>query len=230
MNDESGNRYLVSNNHVIGRSNDAQPGDPIVQPGTLDFTGTELTALPTLADLTQIIQIAELTASVPLRWRTSTNVPINTVDAAIGMLTNSGRGLIELERLCYAGNISGVAEPYELDPATGALQGSAQVYKVGRTTGFTEGVVTNVLGTTNIPYPGGVAYFNNQIIIQATPDNVGPFSDNGDSGSGVINDRHELVGLLFAGSALQPLVNPIDSVVPSLRSVTGIPSLQVIVS
>ena len=91
-------------------------------------------------------------------------------------------------------------------------------------------MVTNVLGTTNIPCPGGVAYFNNQIIIQATPDNVGPFSDNGDSGSGVINDRHELVDLLFAGSALQPLVNPIDSVVPSLRSVTGIPSLQVIVS
>ena len=67
MNDESGNRYLVSNNHVIGRSNGAQPGDPIVQPGTLDFTGNELTALPTLADLTQIIQIAELTASLPLR-------------------------------------------------------------------------------------------------------------------------------------------------------------------
>ena len=163
-----------------------------------------MTALPTLADLTQIIQIAELTASVPLRWRTSTNVPINTVDAAIGMLTNSGRGLIELERLCYAGNILGVAEPYELDPATGALQGSAQVYKVGRTTGFTEGVVTNVLGTTNIPYPGGVAYFNNQIIIQATPDNVGPFSDNGDSGSGVIKTGMNLWACPSRGAPCKP--------------------------
>lgn len=194
----------------------------------LDLTSIELTAMPTLANLTQQLQIAELTAHVPLQWITPAAIPVNTVDAAIARLTNSNRILNDLDRLCFAGGILGIAAPYELDPATGALQGSARVYKVGRTTGFTEGQVTYILGITTISYPGGVAYFNNQLVVQATADNVGPFSDRGDSGSGVFNDRHELVGLLFAGSTLQTLVNPISDVLSSLCAAASIPSLQVI--
>jgi hypothetical protein len=136
--------------------------------------------------------------------------------------------VLDLDRLCYAGGLRGVAPPYQVDAATGALQGSSRVYKVGRSTGFTEGHVISVLGTTTINYPGGRAYFNNQIIVQATPDTTGPFSDAGDSGSGVLNDQAELVGLLFAGSHLQTLVNPIDEVLKALRAAAGLPSLQVV--
>jgi hypothetical protein len=68
MRDGAGGRYLVSNNHVIGLANAASPGDAIVQPGTLDLTGAEIAACPTLADLTKNLQIAELTAFVPLKW------------------------------------------------------------------------------------------------------------------------------------------------------------------
>ena len=49
-----------------------------------------------------------------------------------------------------------------------------------------------------------------------------------DSGSGVLNDRHELVGLLFAGSDFHTLVNPIGHVRSQLRAAAGINSLEVI--
>ena len=122
-----------------------------------------------------------------------------------------------------------IAPPY-IDPATGALGGSTRVFKVGRTTGYTEGEVAYVGGVTMIEYePGDWAYFTDQIMIRATPDNVGPFSDSGDSGSAILNDRHELVGLLFAGSVHQTIANPIAEVVSQLRRESGITSLRPIV-
>jgi hypothetical protein len=228
MQDDDGNTYLVSNNHVIGRSNNAATGETVVQPGTLDLTGGELAAMPTLADLEAQLGVAEFISSVPIQFMTSSSIPINEVDAAMARLTQPGRDLRDLDRLSYGGSILGVAAPYQLD-ASGALQGSSRVYKVGRTTGYTEGVVTQIAAVTTIPYDGGTAYFTNQIAIQATADNVGLFSDRGDSGSGVLNDRHELMGLLFAGSANRTLINPIAEVIDALRSSSGIQSLDVIV-
>jgi hypothetical protein len=99
---------------------------------------------------------------------------------------------------------------------------------VGRTTGYTEGIVTNIAVTVTIPYPGGNALFSDQVAVRPTSDNGGVFSDAGDSGSGVLNDRHELLGLLFAGSPDRTLMNPIDGVIRELRSAANIPSLRVV--
>jgi len=228
LQDGQGRRFLVSNNHVIGGSNAAQAGEAIEQPGTLDMTLAEIRLLPTLAALENAHTIARLTTQVQLAFRTPQNVPVNQVDAALAELTNSGRGMQDLDRLSFGGSLRGVAAPYQLGP-NGALVGSARVYKVGRTTGFTEGVVTNIAGTTLVPYQGGTAFFAGQIVIQPTADNVGPFSDRGDSGSGIVNEDHELVGLLFAGSGARTLVNPIAEVLAQLGTASGIAGLQVIV-
>ena len=227
LDDDDENQYLVSNNHVIGRSNEANAGESIVQPGTLDLTGLELQLMNTLARLRTRTQVARVSAVVTLDFLSGSNIPVNRVDAAMGELTDSGRALSELPRLTFGGAIRGVAAPYRID-ATGSIQGSARVYKVGRTTGYTEGRVVGLAGTAAIDYPGGTAFFADQIVVRGTPDNVGPFSDRGDSGSGVLSDRHELVGLLFAGSARQTLVNPIAAVVDQLRNASGIQSLNVI--
>lgn len=228
MTDGDENLYVVSNNHVIGGSNNAQPGDAIVQPGTLDLTGLELRTFDTLRALLNSTQIAQLTAFVQLNFMDNKNIPINRVDAALARLTNSGRGVTDLDRLTFGGVIRKVATPYRVD-ATGSIQGSARVYKVGRTTGYTEGQVVGIAGTGPISYPGGHdAYFVDQIVVRPTQDNVGLFSDHGDSGSAVLNDRHELVGLLYAGSRRQTLVNPIARVVRELRKASGINSLSVI--
>ena len=228
LQDDSGNQYLVSNNHVIGGSNAANIGDPVVQPGTLDLTNIEFQLMPTLTDLERTLKIAELSAIVKLNYRTNNNIPINKVDAAMAKLTNSDRLLDALNQLAYGGRIVNVAAPYEINPNTGAIEGSARVYKVGRTTGYTEGIVTAVAATSNIPYGNNRAFFNQQIIVQATPDNGNSFSQKGDSGSGVLNERHELVGLLFAGSTQQTLVNPINLVLTELRNTSGNQSLKVI--
>jgi hypothetical protein len=229
MKDDNNSFYLVSNNHVIGRSNAADGKiEPVVQPGTLDLTATELQLMPQLADLVTTLQIAETTAVVRLQWTAPGASPVNTVDAALAQLTNSGRPTAELHRLTYGGGILRVAQPYTVDPVTGAIQGSARVYKVGRTTGYTEGTVTDLAGSTILSYNGSTAYFQDQIIVEATSDNVGPFSDAGDSGSGVLNDRHELVGLLFAGANNHTLVNPIEHVLQELQKASGLPGLRVV--
>jgi hypothetical protein len=221
------------NNHVIGNSNDASIGDPVVQPGTLDLTYTELQLMPKLKDLETKLKIAEVSAMVKLKYMTQNsnelNIPINRVDAAMAKLTDSGRLKDEI-RLAYGGRILKVAKPYQFNPDTGAIEGVGKVYKIGRTTGYTEGVV-NAVGVAPPPisYGNNKAFFQGQVIVQATSDNGNPFSKRGDSGSGILNEQHELVGLLFAGSELQTLVNPIDLVLEELREASGIPSLDVII-
>jgi hypothetical protein len=149
----------------------------------------------------------------------------------MGQLLQTNRTLDDLDRLTFGGVIRGVASPYTVD-STGALQGSTRVYKVGRTTGYTEGNVTGLAGVSTISYDDTSsdkdAHFVDQIVIEATQDNVGPFSASGDSGSGVENDRHEIAGLLFAGNNSHTLVNPIADVIFELRTTSSIPSLRVI--
>ena len=219
-NDEP-NHYVVSNNHVIGGSNAATIGDIVVQPGTIDLTGLELRLMPNIVSLGAQAKIGELSGFVLLQFPTPVNVPLNRVDAAIARLDPDLNNMDDIDRLTYGGCVLGVAEPYVGDQ-NGNLVGSPRVYKVGRTTGYTEGVVTNVAARVSIPYSGGNAMFVNQIVVEATADNVGPFSDRGDSGSGVLNDRHELVGLLFAGSPERTLVNPIADVINELCTATGL--------
>lgn len=121
------------------------------------------------------------------------------------------------------------APPYDLD-ANGVMTGSRSVHKVGRTTGSTEGEVVALGSVVTVPYPSGKAYFVDQIMIRPSSDNGGHFSLGGDSGSGVLNDAHEAVGLVFAGSDRFTLANPIHHVLQELRTVSGRPSLALVCS
>lgn len=218
--------YLVSNNHVLGKSSDkagarAVLGEAIVQPGTLDLTEIEVRLLSTEAALVTELKIAEVAAVVPLQFRTATKIYVNRVDAAAARLTPPGRLRTDVDRLTFGGGILGTWV-YQADPTNpNQVLGDSRVFKVGRTTGYTEGVVTALAGTAMIDYDGRSAFFGGQLVVKATPDNVGPFSDRGDSGSGVLDARNELVGLLFAGSQQQTLVNPITEVLSTLVKELG---------
>jgi hypothetical protein len=87
------------------------------------------------------------------------------------------------------------------------------VYKSGRTTGVTSGTVAGTDATVDVWYDGFVGRFVNQYIVQP-----GTFSAPGDSGSLVLDEQHRAVGLLFAGSERDTIVNPMASVV----ALTGI--------
>ena len=223
--DGGGTEYLVSNNHVIAHVNAASKADAVVQPGSLDLTNAELTSMPTLAALVAALRVATLTDWVPIKFPTPTNTPHNLVDLALAELVAGSRLATELHRVCFGGSIRAVAAPFTVDPATGQLVGPAGVYKVGRTTGYTEGIVTRIAVASRVNYSGKSAFFTNQIEVAATADNVGPFSRPGDSGSGVLNHAHELVGLLFAGTDERTLVNPIDAVMTALGGLVTNPVL-----
>jgi hypothetical protein len=110
------------------------------------------------------------------------------------------RSMTEVNRVGLGGVSRGLAPNYRIDAATDQFRGSNRVYKAGRTTGWTEGDVVSIGVITDVEYDAGVARFRNQIAIQPTADNTGPFSNSGDSGSGIYNEKHQLAALLFAGS------------------------------
>jgi len=84
------------------------------------------------------------------------------------------------------------------------------VRKSGRTSGVTSGRVTAVDGVVQVDYNGRVALFRRQLVSDLV-------SKGGDSGSLVVDGTNRAVGLLFAGSALTTLVNPIGEVTRLLR-------------
>jgi hypothetical protein len=89
-----------------------------------------------------------------------------------------------------------------------------RVEKVGRTTGYTTGIVFDVSADIKIEYDLGMLTFQDQILVRG---NAGPFSDHGDSGS-VIVDRatKRATALLFAGSASHTIANPLEEVLAQL--------------
>lgn len=226
--DERGKRYLVSNNHVIADENAGKPGDAIVQPGTLDLTQNELSLMGSLAKLNAQLKIAELSAFVPIQFQNAQGIPFNSVDCAAAALSQSGRDLTGLARVGFGGDVRGVAAPLTVDPVSGLLTGPSRVYKAGRTTGWTEGEVTQINVVTDVTYQAGKARFRDQIGISASPDSDGPFSRPGDSGSAVVSRDQELVGLLFAGSEQRTLANPIQLVLNALKTALGVAQLTVV--
>ncbi|MEW9576768.1 hypothetical protein U9K47_15690 [Bacillus toyonensis] len=179
--------YILSNNHVLANSNNANIGDPILQPGPIDG-GTDP------AD-----RIAKLSRFVPITF--APQVPLekhnNIVDAAIA----EGE-FHDLDREVYwTGNIRGWRRKANVTVGT-------KVTKTGRTTNKSFGMISAVNATVDINYGGGkVARFKNQIII-ANP----TMSAGGDSGSLITTLDNVAVGLLYAGSPSTTIACHIEDV------------------
>jgi hypothetical protein len=104
----------------------------------------------------------------------------------------------------------------------GEVEGTAtvavgdRVRKRGRTTELTVGEVDAVGVSVTVPYDPsiGSVTLNNQIIIGADTTTNPAFGLGGDSGSVVVNDDNEVVGLYFAGNSAGDIgvANPIAAV------------------
>ncbi len=204
------NVFALSNAHVyalVGSDPDGDvqvrdvqavvDGDRILQPGRVDMTAR---ACGSDAEI-NAAEIGNLAAFVPIVFSTSAS---NTVDAAIASTTKA-----------LVGN-STPADGYGTPKsATSSAEINQKVMKYGRTTGQTNGKVDAINATVNIGYDSGVARFVNQIVIRP-----GNFSAGGDSGSLVVvrggADNRKPVGLLFAGSIVVTIVNPISDVLSEL--------------
>lgn len=177
--------YILSNNHVLANSNNASPGDPIVQPGPLDGG---VMPQAKIATLSRFVPIA-IEPTVP---RAQHN---NLVDAAI-----AEGPFQDLNREVYwIGHVRGWRRKANVTVGT-------MVKKTGRTTDFTVGRITALNATLDINFgQGRVARFKDQIVTTN-------MSAGGDSGSLVTTMDNVAMGLLFAGSSAATILNHIENV------------------
>lgn len=194
--------YALSNNHVYANQNDATVGDAVIQPGSYDNGVSPADNIGTLAEFKLIAFYDDRNPPNP--------IPTNTIDAAIALVTSGTNG-----SLGNATPSNGYGTPQS---ATGSVHINQKVKKYGRTTGQTKGQVIAINATVDVGYGvGKVARFVGQIVVSP-----GSFSAGGDSGSLiVVDDRkgkkvgpddRKPIGLLFAGSALYTIANPINDV------------------
>ena len=185
--------FALSNNHIFAASNGGSAGDNLLQPGVADGGRDPDDAIGTLFDFE------------PLHFCGGGGCTPNRIDAAIALTSPDALG----DRTPDGGY--GRPRRWTQEPALGL-----EVQKFGRTTGLTTGRVTGIHATIDVQYRNGMARFEEQIVISAIGGRSG-FSAGGDSGSLVVTkgallgDRRP-VGLLFAGSSVSTLANPIDPV------------------
>jgi len=100
-------------------------------------------------------------------------------------------------------------------PFTSSVSLGERVLKVGRTTGLTYGEVIDLATSVGpITYSPGQCWFRRSFTIEGI--NGIQFSDHGDSGSVIVRENGEVVGLLYAGNGQQTYACPIDTVLSSL--------------
>ena len=213
---KDGQIFILSNNHVLANSNEAELGDPILQPGPYD--GGRLPE----------DHIANLEQFVPISFsESSSNCPIaigaaNLFNAIVRILGSDSR--LKAISVQATDNLvdAAIARPINIQDVTdqileiGTIRGTTQgelgmaIKKSGRTTGLTTGEVLQVDVTVNVQYgEGKAARFTDQLM-------AGPMSQGGDSGSAVLDETSCLMGLLFAGSDNSTIINRIENVFSAL--------------
>ncbi len=223
LEDTSGRQYLLSNNHVLARSDQAAVGDAIIQPGLIDNNCTPN------GDGPGTTLVGSLTGWLPLS-SSATNA-----DAAIAQVdpggVNTNGNILELGTRQQDGTLSaappgtsstaGVGEPAQL---------AMTVAKSGRTTGLTCANISALSLDVRVDYfldcaetePYLTKTYTNQLGITGNQ-----FSDAGDSGSLVVDASNaEPVGLFFAGGTdstgvSEGVANPAPEVINELNAQLG---------
>lgn len=191
---DGSNQYILSNNHVLARGNQAVAGEDVSQPGLIDSNCNIATV------------VADFTGSPTLG---SSNV-----DAAIAQLRPG--------QMDSSGFIEDIGVPSStLAAPTVGMSVAKSGRTTGFTTGSISSINTSVNVQYTTECGGGRKFtvaFTGQIVI--TP---GTFSAGGDSGSLIVtnNASHSPVGLLFAGSSSATIANPIGLVLTRLSATLG---------
>ena len=220
LQDAGGTQYVLSNNHVLARSDQSLPGETIIQPGLIDNGCTPYGYGPGTTPVATLTGYPALTS------------PLTNVDAAIARVTPGAvdpRGnILELGAKQLDGTLA--AAPPGISSSSGRGETASlgmMVAKSGRTTGLTCAQVSAVNVDVVVDYFTDCAEtthslsktFTNQIAIAGTS-----FSDAGDSGALVVDTANaEPVGLFFAGGTdlngvEHAIANPVADVLATLDS------------
>ena len=126
-----------------------------------------------------------------------------------GAVANINAGIGNKASVVDIGNVAGTA----------AVVLGAAVRKRGRTTLLTYGFIDGLNASVNINYGGaiGTRTLTDQLTINTDTNRNPLFSDHGDSGSAIMDNANNVVGLLFAGSGTRTIANPIAFVESELN-------------
>jgi hypothetical protein len=202
-----GLQYILSDNHILARSDGATVGDAIIQPGLIDTATCTTGGTTTVANLSQF---SNLQAS-----------PSQNVDAAIaqviaGKVDPAGK-IIYLGASVDANGVpvAGAPQAGTGIPASSVAVGRT-VAKSGRSTGLTCSTIEATNISTSVDYTvncdgTGTKFtvnYSNQIGVIG-----GDFSGEGDSGSLIVTqDTTSPLALLYAGSDTDTVGNPVADV------------------
>lgn len=223
---KNGQIYILSNNHVLANTNQAQVGDPIWQPGRADGG----TSADQIAALAEFVPLAFDGAPAPAPAPAPTPPPAGNgcspLAAALALF--SSRAAAKTPAAPAAVNTAGanlvdcalarpttpdLVKPDILNIGVPAGVGTATlgtaVQKSGRTTGYTTGMIQQIDVRVSVSYGSSTATFTNQLL-------AGAMSQGGDSGSALLDMQKRVVGLLFAGSPATTILTPIQAVINAL--------------
>jgi len=212
--------YLLSNNHVLARSDQGNVGDTIIQPGLIDNN-----CVPD-GDGPGTAAVGTLSGWLPLN-SSATNVDAAIARVVSGTVDSTG-SILELGAKMPDGTLA--AAPPGISSTGGKGEAAwlqMRVAKSGRTTGQTCAEVSATNVDVYVDYftdcaetePYLSRMFKDQIAISGNG-----FSDAGDSGSLVVDTNNaEPVGLFFAGGTdglgvSQAVANPAPEVLNELNT------------
>jgi hypothetical protein len=202
-----GNLYILSNNHVIARSDAGVQGDAITQPGLID---NNCAIPPTVANLSQFFNLESGTP--PMIDAALAQIISGDIDPAGTILQLGGAN---------NNNLPTDGPPHQGTGVSPAVGGT--VAKSGRSTGITCSTIFAINAAFSVEYQKGCgtgatfsASYTNQVDI-----NNNGFSAEGDSGSLIVTQgTADPVALLFAGSTTDTVGNPISQVLAGLPDPT----------
>jgi hypothetical protein len=195
-----GTQFILSNNHVLARSDQAKPGEAISQPGLVD---NNCNSGKTVANLTQAAPLK--TSGVDAALAAVVSGAVDSSGTILDLGTNPGDPAPPAGTLATAGVMMPVA-------------------KSGRSSGLTCSSVQTINTSVQIDYQtscnGGTTFtvtFNNQVVV-----NGGRFSAAGDSGSLIVDSQTaQPVALLYGGNSTGTVGNPIQAVLTALKDSSG---------
>ena len=187
------NQYILSNNHVLARADQATAGEDVSQPGLIDNNCNIATV------------VADFTGAAPL----GSNVDAAVAQVRPGLMDSSG----------FIEDI-GIPSSSVVSPSAG-LSVAKSGRTTGFTTGTISSINTSVTVQYQASCGQGKKFtvaYTNQVVI-----NSSTFSAGGDSGSLIVtnNGSHNPVALLYAGSSTTTIGNPIGEVLTKLGTSLG---------
>ncbi len=223
LQDGNGRQFLLSNNHVLARSDHASVGDAVVQPGLIDNNCTPN------GEGAGTLPVGSLTGWLPLSSG-QTNADAAIAQVASHTVDPSG-SILELGARQADGTLA--AAPPGISSSGGKGEAAAlqmRVAKSGRTTGLTCGGISAMDVDVAVDYyrdcaetrPYLTKTFTGQLGISGNR-----FSDAGDSGALVVDVTNaEPVGLFFAGGSDtagvgQGVANPAGDMLSELSNQSG---------